>query len=59
MCFEKGTQISRGFGFVTFVKKEDYENVLEPSTRVEDGFTLTISKVALTAPEDRYKRSRQ
>lgn len=54
VCFEKGTQISRGFGFVTFAKKEDYDNILEPATREEDGFTLTISKVALTAPEERF-----
>lgn len=59
VCFEKGTQVSRGFGFVTFAKKEDYDKILEPATREEDGFTLTISKVALTAPEDRFKAKRQ
>lgn len=58
VCFEKGTQNSRGFGFVTFAKKEDYDKILEPATREEDGFTLTISKVALTAPDDRLKLRR-
>ena len=58
VCFEKGTQNSRGFGFVTFAKKEDYDKILEPATREEDGFTLTISKVALTAPDERLKLRR-
>ncbi|CBK20974.2 uncharacterized protein [Blastocystis hominis] len=40
VCFEKGTQNSRGFGFVTFAKKEDYDKILEPATREEEAKSL-------------------
>ena len=54
MCFEKYTGQSRGFGFVTFVNKEDYERCLENPIIEGDGFTLTIAKVG--KPSDSRSR---
>ncbi len=58
VCFEKGTRRSRGFGFVTFVNKKDFETCLETPRKQADGFEVVCAKVSLTVPEDRHKRSR-
>ncbi|KAK8823093.1 hypothetical protein WA538_002244, partial [Blastocystis sp. DL] len=58
ICYEKGTQISRGFGFVTFVSKADYDKCLESGTIPGDGFEIQCSPISLSKSEDRYRRSR-
>ena len=58
VCFEKGSVRSRGFGFVTFRYKKDYEKCLLTPVMERDGFTITCSKVSKTS-ESRLRRNRQ
>ncbi|KAK8827011.1 hypothetical protein WA577_007512 [Blastocystis sp. JDR] len=58
ICYEKGTRKSRGFGFVTFVNKKDFDKCLETPRKQGDGFEVVCAKVSLTVSDDRHKRSR-
>lgn len=58
VCFEKGSVRSRGFGFVTFVNKKDYEKCLANPVIERDGCRITCSKVSKTS-EGRPRRMHQ
>ena len=56
---DRETGRSRGFGFVTFVSKADYDKCLESGTIPGDGFEIQCSPISLSKSEDRYRRSRK
>lgn len=56
VCYEKGTHNSRGFGFVTFVNKDDYKKCLETPVLKEEMFELRCSAVSLGKADDRRDR---
>lgn len=56
ICYEKGTHNSRGFGFVTFAMKADYDKCLENPVKQGDGFEIRCSPISLSKGDDRSRR---
>ena len=59
ICYEKGTHNSRGFGFVTFAMKADYDKCLEKPVKQGDGFEIRCSPISLSKGDDRSRRYRK